>query len=218
MADRKLLSPADEFDKALAAHSAQFGVRLSAEDRARLGEYFSLVMRWNPRLHLVAPCTPDEFATRHVLESLLALRFLTEGARVIDVGSGAGLPVIPCLIARPDITATLYESSSKKSVFLGEALRRLGAHERASVHAERFQNAAAPEADFLTCRALERFGETFDSLVGWVPNRCTCLFFAGPALGEQIGRRTLDYTAVRVPQSRQRFLFVFKAVDAAAPD
>ncbi len=106
MADRKL-SPADEFDKALEAHAEEFGVRLSEEARAGLGVYYSLVMSWNPRLHLVAPCAPGEFATRHVLESLLALRFLTEGASVVDVGSGAGLPVIPCLLARPDLKSVL---------------------------------------------------------------------------------------------------------------
>ena len=43
-----------------------------------------------------------------------------------DIGSGGGLPIIPCLIARPDLEATLIESSQKKVVFLREALNRLG--------------------------------------------------------------------------------------------
>lgn len=209
MADRKL-SPAEEFDKALAAHAPEYGVELRDEDRARLGVYFSLVMSWNPRLHLVAPCPPEEFATRHVLESLLALRFLTEGARVVDVGSGAGLPVIPCLAARPDIKATLYESSRKKSVFLGEALRGVGAHERASVNAERFQNAAAPEADFLTCRALERFKETLPEIFEWAAGVETFLCFGGDSLREEIERAALPFEANLIPQSDKRFLFVVR--------
>ncbi|PYT04797.1 MAG: hypothetical protein DMF65_01410, partial [Acidobacteria bacterium] len=120
MAERKL-SPPDEFDKALAAHAPVFGVSLSEDERARLREYFELVSSWNRRLHLVAPCAPAEFATRHVLESLLAVRFIARGASLVDVGSGAGLPIVPCLVVRPDIKAVLVESSKRKAVFLREA-------------------------------------------------------------------------------------------------
>ena len=209
MTDRKL-SPADEFDKALTTHADEFGVRLGVEDRARLGVYYSLVLSWNPRLHLVAPCPPAEFATRHVLESLLALPFLDEGARALDVGSGAGLPIIPCLVLRPDISATLYESSQKKSVFLGEALRRVGAHERASIHAERFQNNAAPEADFLTCRALERFTETLPEILRWSSRVETLLLFGGDSLRAGIERAGLHFESIQAPRSERRFLFVVR--------
>ena len=88
MAEGKL-PPTEEFDKALTAGAETFGVRLTAEARAGLRDYFELVGRWNARLHLVAPCEPAEFATRHVLESLLALPYLPEGASFVDVGSGA---------------------------------------------------------------------------------------------------------------------------------
>src|SRR3954468_7571500 len=108
MAERKL-TPRGEFDKALAEHAGRFGVELGEEVRARLGDYFELVAAWNPRLHLVAPCPPTEFAERHVLESLTALPFIPDGANILDVGSGAGLPVMPCLIARTDVQAVLVE-------------------------------------------------------------------------------------------------------------
>src|SRR5215212_11230859 len=117
MAERKL-TPRDEFDKALAEHSAAFDVRLDDGVRARLCDYFEAVTRWNARLHLVAPCAPAEFATRHVLESLLALPHISKGASFVDVGSGAGLPAIPCLVVREDLSATLVESSEKKAVYL----------------------------------------------------------------------------------------------------
>ena len=105
------LSPRGEFDKALARRADTFGVSLDEEARARLGVYFELVSAWNPRLHLVAPCSPEEFAERHALESLLAVPFIGEGATFIDVGSGAGLPAIPCLVTRADLSASLVESS-----------------------------------------------------------------------------------------------------------
>ena len=200
----------EEFSGALAANAARYGVGLREEDAARLADYFETVAAWNARLHLVAPCAPGEFAARHVLESLTALPFIDEGARVVDVGSGAGLPVIPCLVARRDLTATLVEASPKKAVFLREALRRLGLHDSARVLAERFERVAPPGADVLTCRALERFTETLPALVRWAASVKTFLLFGGPALGAKVESLSLPYQALLMPDSEQRFLFVVR--------
>ncbi|HEX6625086.1 MAG TPA: RsmG family class I SAM-dependent methyltransferase [Pyrinomonadaceae bacterium] len=200
----------EEFTDALAAGAGHYGLRLRDEELARLGDYYDTVAAWNARLHLVAPCAPAEFATRHVLESLTALPLLDEGARVVDVGSGAGLPVVPCLIVRPDLTATLVEASPKKAVFLREALRRVGRHTRARVLAERFERLPPPEADALTCRALERFDESLPALARWAAGVRTLLLFGGPALGERIESLSLAHEALLMPDSKQRFLYVVK--------
>ena len=202
--------PAGEFRRALASHAEAFGVRLDDARTARLAGYFELLRAWNPRLHLVAPCSPSEFAVRHVLESLLALPFLTENARVLDVGSGGGLPIIPCLAAREDLRAALYEASAKKAVFLREAARAAGAGPRARVVAERFERTPAPEAEAVTCRALERFAEMLPRLVEWSPPRSTLLLFGGHAISEQLERDRLTYEPVHVPLSERRFLFVLR--------
>ncbi|HEY0319962.1 MAG TPA: 16S rRNA (guanine(527)-N(7))-methyltransferase RsmG [Pyrinomonadaceae bacterium] len=202
--------PVEDFIEVLRRSAHAFGVQLSAETEKRLGDYYKIVSRWNTRLHLVAPCSAVEFATRHVLESLAALPFLSTLARVLDVGSGAGLPVIPCLIMRPDIQATLVEASQKKAVFLREALRLVEANERARVIAKRFEETPAPEADFVTCRAIERFTEKFAELVAWSPPSSTLLFFGGTALQEQIEKAGLSYQSVLIPESERRFLFIIE--------
>ncbi len=116
-------TPTEKFGQALWNNAAEFGIQLRAAEVTRLSKYYELLLKWNDRLHLVAPCSPEEFATRHVLESLLLLPHLPENASLLDVGSGAGLPIIPCLIIRTDLSATLIESSPRKAVFL--ASRRL---------------------------------------------------------------------------------------------
>jgi 16S rRNA (guanine527-N7)-methyltransferase len=209
MAERKL-TPRDEFDKALAENSGAFGVALEEGARARLCDYFEAVARWNARLHLVAPCAPAEFATRHVLESLTALPHLARGAGVVDVGSGAGLPAIPCLVARGDLSATLVESSQKKSVFLRETLRELGLSGRARVAAERFEKVAPPRAAALTCRALERFTEVLPALVEWASGVNLLLLFGGESLRERLERLPVSYEQTLVPTSERRFLFVVR--------
>ncbi|MET0626449.1 MAG: RsmG family class I SAM-dependent methyltransferase [Pyrinomonadaceae bacterium] len=204
------LTPRGEFDKALAGHAAGFGVTLGEEARARLGDYFELVARWNTRLHLVAPCPPAEFATRHVLESLAALPFLAESAGVVDVGSGAGLPALPCLVARPDLKAVLFEASQKKSVFLREAASRLALQARARVVAERFETAEPPDAQALTCRAIERFTEILPALVSWASRVPTLLLFGGDSLRESLTAEGLQFEPVQLPESERRFLFVVR--------
>jgi 16S rRNA (guanine527-N7)-methyltransferase len=204
-----------EFDATLETHGARYGVALGAQERARLGMYYEHLLKWNARLHLVAPCAPAEFATRHVLESLSALRHLREGARVCDVGSGGGLPIIPCLVVRNDLRATLCEASTKKAVFLREALRHLELQDRAEVLAERFETTTAPEADAVTCRALERFTEMYPRLVRWSPHASRLLFFGGSALGQLIERdeNLRAFTTIKMPDSEQRFLFVCERKD-----
>jgi 16S rRNA (guanine527-N7)-methyltransferase len=126
-------TPTEQLAAALELHAPNYGVELTAEHIDKLQDYYALLLKWNTRLHLVAPCTPEEFATRHVLESLLLLKHLPMNATVADIGSGAGLPIIPCLILREDLRAVLFEASQKKSVFLREALRGIQPDNRATV-------------------------------------------------------------------------------------
>lgn len=200
----------EAFRRALESHAGIFQVEPSALEAERLGDYFLMVVEWNPRLHLVAPCSAEEFAVRHVLESLIALPYLETGARVVDVGSGAGLPIIPCLIMRRDLSATLIEASPKKAIFLREALRLIEARERAEVVARRFEEVTEIEADFITCRALDRFTEMFGRLVRWSPPASRLLFFGGETIREEIEKAGLKYQSVLIPESERRFLFIIE--------
>jgi 16S rRNA (guanine527-N7)-methyltransferase len=200
----------EEFTETLASEAGLYQVSLTDQAIDRLGEYYTLLSAWNPRLHLVAPCAPREFATRHILESLMLLPHLPEAAKVTDIGSGAGLPIIPCLIARPDIKATLVESSRKKVVFLREALNLIEASKSAAVIPERFEEISAPEADVVTCRALDQFEAKLQSLIKWSPPASDRLFFGGEGLRDQIVKLDLSFTEIQLPNSERRFLFVIR--------
>lgn len=206
------LSPAQlkEFEGALASEADVYQTRITPAAIERLSEYYDLLSTWNARLHLVAPCSAREFATRHVLESLLVLPHLPHAARVADVGSGAGLPIIPCLIARPDIAATLIESSRKKAVFLREALNRVGVFRSATVIADRFEQMVIPEVDFITCRALDRFEAKLPALLRWSPPWSTLLFFGSEGLRKQIIKLDLNFTENQIPNSKRRYLFAIR--------
>ncbi len=194
-------SELQRFEQTLLANRHAFEIELPPEALAQLGTFYSLLTRWNDRLHLVAPCSPEEFATRHVLESLLLLKHLPHRAKIADIGSGAGLPIIPCLIARPDLEATLIESSQKKTVFLREALSAV--ERKATIIARRFEEIEAPDISFVSCRALDRFSRKIPVLKAWAPKGSTLLLFGGEEL-----RKELDaYDAFLIPASERRYVF-----------
>ncbi len=186
------------FQQSLRSNMESYDLDLPEETLAQLGDYYSLLARWNDRLHLVAPCAPEEFATRHVLESLLLLKYLPASAKIADVGSGAGLPIIPCLIARADLDATLIESSQKKAVFLREALNTV--ERKATIVARRFEEMEAPDVSFISCRALDQFTSRVGELIEWAPKGATLLLFGGEGL--------VGAEKILIPQSDKRFLYI----------
>lgn len=194
----------NRFEQSLVSNMGSFNLDLRAETITRLGEYYSLLTRWNDRLHLVAPCSPEEFAVRHVLESLMLLPHLPSNATVADVGSGGGFPIIPCLIARPDLQATLIESSQKKAVFLREASKQLNA----TIIAQPFEEIPAPPVSFVTCRALDQFMQKLPALLDWAPSGSKLLLFGGETLGEQLRRADVNFEQFLIPQSEKRYLFL----------
>ena len=201
-----MLLDMDSFEQSLTSNMATFELDLSDDTITLLGDYYSLLTRWNDRLHLVAPCSPEEFAVRHVLESLLLLKHLPQNARVADIGSGGGLPIIPCLIARPDLEATLIESSQKKVVFLREASNRLGL--RTTIVSQPFEDVPAPAVSFVSCRALDQFMRKLPALINWAPRGSTLLLFGGETLGDQLKQANVNFEQLLIPQSEKRYLFL----------
>ena len=105
----------------------QLALELTQPQYDSLVRYTQLLRDWNLRLNLVSRRDTDRVLTYHVIDSLAVARLIPQGARVCDIGTGAGLPGIPLALTRPDITKMLLiESSQKKSRFLQTAVNELG--------------------------------------------------------------------------------------------
>jgi 16S rRNA G527 N7-methylase RsmG len=109
---------------------------------------------------------------------------------------------------REDLRATLIESSQRKSVFLREALRQLRNSKTHNLLVTRFEDSPTLAADFVTCRALDRFQQVLPKLVKWVLPSSTLLLFAGPALRKTIEALRPSTRAELIPGSEQRFLMI----------
>ena len=97
-------------------------------------KYYKMLVIWNRRLNLTRITDPVEVAEKHFADSVLGSSLIPEGARVIDVGTGAGFPGIPLNIVRPDITLVMVDSLGKRVNFLNELVKELGI-EAEAIHA-----------------------------------------------------------------------------------
>ena len=121
--------PSDEkrmtVDQQLTAGIAALGLALPDGAEAKLLAYLALLDKWNRVYNLTAVREVERMVSHHLLDSLAAVPFF-QGASVLDVGSGGGLPGVPLAIARPELRVTLIDSIAKKTAFLLQAKADLG--------------------------------------------------------------------------------------------
>ena len=136
-----------EFAEKFGALAAREGFSLTPGQTQQFARYAELLEEWNQKMNLTAIRAPEEVAVKHFIDSLLLLRALPLGGaqRVIDVGTGAGFPGVPLLIARPGIALTLLDSLQKRLRFLEEACAQLGLHAK-TVHARAEEAGRNPAA------------------------------------------------------------------------
>jgi 16S rRNA (guanine527-N7)-methyltransferase len=114
---------------AFLAAATELGVEFEPGDLEQLGRYLALLLETNRQFNLTAITDPDEAWMRHILDSLTLLQVLAElppGARIVDVGSGGGLPGMVLAIVMPHLRFTLLEATGKKADFLRSAAAALG--------------------------------------------------------------------------------------------
>lgn len=198
------------FAATLAEDAPDYGVSLEYAQIDALVRYFRILHVWNSRLHLVAPCAPAEFARRHILESLFAAKELKTETHFVDIGSGGGLPVLPLLIARPDLRATLIEATRKKAIFLREAARETRCAKQVEIINARFEKQPAPPVAALTARALDRFTELLPQIFAWSANIKLWLLFGGADLRAHFDEEGFAITTHPIPHSERRFLFALR--------
>lgn len=118
----------------LAEGVAQMGLQVSTVTQERLLSYLALLAKWNKVYNLTAVREPMEMVTLHLLDSLSVLPYI-KGPRLLDVGSGGGLPGIVLAICLPELQVTTIDTVQKKAIFMRQAKGELGLDNLQVVHA-----------------------------------------------------------------------------------
>ena len=111
----------------LISKAKELGVKINAEQTEKFQIYLEMLLEWNEKINLTAITDPHEAVIKHFVDSAAFLKYVNvkQGAKLIDVGTGAGFPGVVIKIMRPDIKLTLLDSLNKRLIFLKELCSKL---------------------------------------------------------------------------------------------
>jgi 16S rRNA (guanine(527)-N(7))-methyltransferase RsmG len=151
-----------EYSAYLASVLTENGLECFATDEicGKLATFCDYLLEQNQLFNLTAIKTPEGAALLHFADSLTLSEYLPEGAKILDIGSGAGFPAIPIAIARPDIQVTALDSTQKRVNFINSAAKMLGLDNLTAVchRAEDVTGSEFKESfDIVTARAVAAY-------------------------------------------------------------
>lgn len=168
----------------LQSEAKKIGVDLGEYGADRFDSYAERLVRWNEHVNLTAITEPDDIVIKHFIDCLYIMKYVAfkKDEKLVDVGTGAGFPGMPLLIANPDLDVTFVDSMEKRIGFLRDVLKNIGLtgtriHERAEIvgkdadYREKFDYATARAVAPLNvlceyCLPLVKVGGLFVSLKG----------------------------------------------------
>lgn len=137
----------------------KLGIDIGEYGLDRFDQYADYLVKWNRHVNLTAITEPDEIVIKHFIDSLYILKYvkIDKGQSLIDIGSGAGFPGMPLLIANPELNVTFVDSVRKKLAFIKDVLHNTGMiaeikHTRAEELGK--NNEFREKFDFATARAV----------------------------------------------------------------
>ena len=157
--------------------------------KARFKRYYELLAEWNSHMNLTAITDPVDVVKKHFLDSILAEGLIEKGASCIDVGTGAGFPGIPLLIARPDISIVLLDALNKRVDFLKTVLFELELDAQC-IHKRAEDAARLPlyreKFDIALSRAVAPLNVLLEYTMPFVKVGGTSLMYKGPAAKDEL--------------------------------
>jgi len=190
-----------DLDQGLRLQAAAGGAPQDRIARNKLGAFLRLLAKWNRAYNLTAIREPEKMVTHHVLDALSVLPHLPAraGLRVLDVGSGPGVPGIPLALARPDWQFVLIDSSQKKTAFLQQAVIELGLA-NVEVVAERSEDYAPPAPfDVVISRAFADLADFAAAAAQHLAPDGRLYAMKGELPADEIARLPAGYRVVATP-------------------
>ena len=201
--------PSEFFAGEITRQLPRFGLSLDEPRLLALSRYLAELDLWRRRTNLTGPMSAEDLVP-HALESAFGEKLIPDGARLLDIGSGAGLPGLPLAIVRPDLAVTLLEPRGKRAAFLRHAVRAVPVA-NALILEERVEKLAVAGYDVATVRALGGLAGKIDRAKFLVKTGALLAWTTEPESVERALARVFSLQSVScVPGSRRRAVALFR--------
>lgn len=114
-----------DFKNLLKEKFSLFDINLSDFQIIQFETYFKLLKEWNEKFNLTTILSEEDVIVKHFLDSVLCVKNLKNGSKILDIGSGAGFPALPLKIVNDSLNITMIDSVNKKVTFLNEVIANL---------------------------------------------------------------------------------------------
>jgi 16S rRNA (guanine527-N7)-methyltransferase len=201
--------PPEFFAAEILSQLPRFGISLDAQEVSSLARYLAELDLWRRRTNLTGPLSGEDLVS-HSLECASGARLISHGARVLDIGSGAGLPGIPLAIALPGVTMTLLEPRSLRAAFLRHAVQIVPV-KNAEVVEERVEKLTGRKYDVATTRALGNIARLMRGAEFLVRGGELLSWTTEPQALAQSLKKTFSLETIQpIPESRRRVLALLR--------
>lgn len=203
------------WENQLATGLKQLGLEITQTQQNKLLDYLALLKKWNKTYNLTAIRDPDEMVSRQLLDSLSILS-LVEGERILDVGTGAGLPGIPLAICMPQASFTLIDSNGKKTRFVQQAKLELGLN-NLQVQQTRIENLETKQGfDTITSRAFADLPKIVELTARLLSKHGVLLAMKGAIPRQELEILTsnsfdIDIVKLNLPATEERHAILIRA-------
>ncbi len=180
----------EEFSQKMKELSKEINLVLKEEQIQKFYQYMQLLLEWNEKMNLTAITQPEDIIQKHFIDSLTIAQYIKPGAKLIDVGTGAGFPGIPLKIVREDLEITLIDSLNKRIHFLQEVREKLKLLKIEAIHTrieELGNNKKVRETfDYATSRAVANLATLSEYLLPLVKINGTAIAMKGNEIEEEL--------------------------------
>lgn len=222
----------DVIEKCLREYGLIEALHLKKEQLDQMTHFADFMLQTNTQMNLTGIIDPPEVADKHFADSLFLLAYtaLPKGAKMIDVGTGAGFPAIPCALATPSLRVTMLDSLQKRIHFLQQACQMLSLdakliHGRAEEigrkgeYREQYDLAAARAVAHLRelseyCLPFVKVGGLFAAMKG---RNVEAEIGESESAIQKLGGRLEDVVSYRLKDGSERALILIRKTNATAP-
>lgn len=181
----------EQFVENVISAAKSIDIDISLEQANKLYMYKEMLVEWNERINLTAITDDEEIIVKHIIDSLYVVKFINEGSKIIDVGTGAGLPgIIIAIYFEGKVEITLFDALNKRIIFLQDVINKLDLKNVIALHGRAEETAKdsnyREKYDIVLSRAVARLNVLMELTSPFTKVNGKCMYLKAEKAEEEM--------------------------------